>query len=170
MGNIKKYGFIGIILLLIILGFLIIDNVTSNVEGNIIEKIVNLQSINSNNISENITGTVYQYGNSKISYVKSDNVEPFIAQIKNSSDLQKINLNNIPHNSIAFKTNDEQYALLIVKSDKSEAVFIKSPTQEELIMAGKKINTGDEILNQITNKLDSIKINTNQISLNNLPI
>ena len=166
MSNIKKYGFIGIIIILILFGFLIINNETQNGEENIIDKIINLQNINSDNISENITGTVYQYGNSKISYVKSDNVEPFVSQIKSSSDLQKINLSNIPNNSIAFKTNDNQYALLIIKSDKSEAVFIKSPTQKELIAAGKKINTGDEILNQITDKLDSIKINTNQINSN----
>jgi len=171
MGNIIKYAIIGIILILIILFGLniITNNVTKNTEGNFIDKIINIGGDNSNNFSEN-TGTIYQYGNSKITYVKSNNVEPFIEEIKNSPELEQINMNNVPNNSIAFKTNDGQYALLIVKPDNSEAVLIKSPTQKELIEAAKKINTGDEILNQITHELNNVKINTSHINLDNLQI
>lgn len=171
MSNIVKYTIIGIIAILIILfGLSVITNdVAKNTEGNFIDKIIHIGGDNSNNISET-TGTVYQYGNSKITYAKSNSVEPFIAEIKSRSDLQQIDIANAPNNSTAFKTNDGQYALLIVKSDKSEAVLIKSPTQKELIEAARKINTGEEILSQITNELNNVKINTSQINLDNLQI
>lgn len=171
MSNIVKYTIMGVIAILIILfGLSVITNdVTKNTEGNFIDKIINIGGDNSNNISET-TGTVYQYGNSKITYAKSNSVEPFIAEIKNRSDLQQIDIGNAPNNSTAFKTSDGQYALLIVKSDDSEAVLIKSPTQKELIEAARKINTGEEILSQIINELNNVKINTSQINLDNLQI
>jgi len=159
MKNIIRYGIIGIVIILIILfGFNFISNISDNSESNFIDKIMNIDNENQTKVSENISNTVYQYGNSKISYAKSKNVKPFVAQIKNRFDLKQITLENMPPNSIAFKTNTGEYALLILKNDSSEAVFIISPTEKELLEAASRINTGDEILNQLTNKFNNLKI------------
>lgn len=173
MSNIIKYGIVGIILIIILLFGLtfIVSTGIKTAEDNLISKMNIGNENNLNNIPENITGTVYNYGNSKITYVKSKaNVEPFIAEVKNNSNLKQINITTIPQDSIAFKTNEDKYALLIVKPDKSEAVLINSPNEQELIEAANKLNTGGEILNQITRGLNNINIDTNQINLNNLQI
>lgn len=173
MKNIIKYGMVGIILIIILLfglNFILSTEIESN-EDNFFDKITTITENKVNNIPENITGTVYEYGNSKITYVKSKtNVELFISHVKNNNNLKQINITNIPKDSTAFKTNDNEYVLLIVKPDKSEAVLIKSPNQKELIEAANKLNTGGEILNQITSGFDNIKLDTNQINLTNLQI
>ncbi|MBZ9571478.1 hypothetical protein KQY27_07950 [Methanobrevibacter sp. TMH8] len=170
--GIIKYGVLGVLLIVIVLfGLNFITNEMNAVEDNFLGKITNFTGNEVENISGNITGTVYNYGNSKINYVKSQaNVEPFIGEVKNNPNLTQISIPNAPKDSIAFKTSNGQYALLIIKPDKSEAVLIQSPNQKELVEAANKLNTGGEIIDQITAGLNNIKLDKSQINLDNIQI
>jgi hypothetical protein len=173
MNNIIKYGIFGIVLIVIIFFGLSIALTDKNTDsGAIINKIININGDKTSNISKNTNNTIYKYGNSEIIYIKSKvNIESFLSQINNDPDLREINITGTPKNSIAYETSDEKYAILAINHDYSEAIFIKSPNQKELLKAVDQIISGEEFLSQLNKKLNDFKLNTSKINanINNIP-
>ncbi|RBQ24129.1 hypothetical protein ALNOE001_05170 [Candidatus Methanobinarius endosymbioticus] len=168
MNKIIKYGIIGIVFVVIILfGLNIIFTSENAGQKNIIDKIININGNNEENVSKN-NNTMYKYGNSEIVHIKSKaNVNSFISQLNKEQDLKKINIDKISNNSNIYQTSDGMYAVLIINSEKTEAIFIKSPTQEELIKAAEQTLAGGDFIGQLNDRLNNFKINGNPINKSN---
>lgn len=160
MNKFVKYGILGIIVVMIL--FISINVIFTNevTEPNhLIQKITN-NFENESNISKISRGTVYKYGNSEISYIKSKSkVEIILEEINNNPNFKKININGTPKYSNTYKTIDGEYAILIIENNHSEAVFIKSKNQKELINAANQIKTGEKVVEKLYNNFNQLNIN-----------